>query len=83
MAGIVMVGGASVCLGQNEKAPPMMTVTAGQGGYIVLPDTRPEPQGYALTGEVRQTRQSSRVWQHVAGPTIRVGQSEITLPASR
>jgi hypothetical protein len=80
VTGLVLAGATSVCLAQDEKAPPRMTVTGGQGGYIVLPDTRPAPPRYALTGE---SRPGSRAWQSAAGPSLRVGQSEIILPAAR
>lgn len=83
VTGVVMLGAASICPAQNEPAAPRITVTAGQGGYIVLPDTRPEPERYALTGEVARTRQSSRLWQQTVGPVMNVGQAQLSLPAPR
>ncbi len=83
VAGLVILGGTALASAQSDKTAPVMTVTAGQGGYFTLPDTRPQPQPYALTGDARTTRPSSNVWQHTAGPVINVGQSQLVLPASR
>ena len=82
VAGLVIAGGTSLAMAQNDTSP-RMTVTAGQAGYIVLPDTRPQPQRFALTGEGQPSRQSSRLWQQSAGPVFNAGQSQILLPASR
>jgi len=81
VAGALLMGFTSVSSAQNEPAAPKLTVTAGQAGYIALPDIRPAPERYALTGE--QARQPSKIWQSTAGPRLRVGQAEVTLPAAR
>ena len=83
VTGLAIAASSSVAFAQSEKAPPMITVTAGQAGYIIIPDTRPQPQRYALTGEPQPTRQSSKAWQQSAGPVFTTGQSQLLLPASR
>jgi hypothetical protein len=83
LAGIVVLVAGAVCAAQDWREAPVITVTAGQGGYIALPDIRPAPQRFALTGDQDGSRQSARVWQSVVGPRYRVGQAEITLPAAR
>ena len=83
VTGVVILGAASICPAQEDQPVPRMTVTAGQGGYIVLPDIRPAPDRYALTGEIERTRQSSRVWQRTVGPVINAGQAQVILPAAR
>ena len=86
-AAAVLLGGVAVCTAQERDEGstnrPVITVTAGQGGYIRLPDLRPAEHAFALTGERNQADRSARAWQREAGPRYRVGQAEITLPAAR
>ena len=89
VAGAVVMGGA-VSMGfaqegySDNSDRGVMFVTAGQGGAIALPRFYAAPaRSYALTGERIQTPQTQGQWQRQIGPTYRVGQAEITLPASR
>jgi hypothetical protein len=67
---------------QGPVQRPIMTVTAGQAGYIALPDLRAPESVYALTGS-RDSSEANRAWQHAAGPMLRVGNATIVLPQSR
>ena len=76
MCGVASAQGA-------DYAAPVITITAGQGGALRLPAVSVIAQPYTLTGESSQLDRARRDWQQQAGPRMRVGQSEITLPASR
>ncbi|HWE00922.1 MAG TPA: hypothetical protein VG326_00830 [Tepidisphaeraceae bacterium] len=67
----------------NGNRLPLQTVTAGQGGYIQIPDLRPAPASYALTGEESQYRQTLHAWQQQAGPMYSVGNARIVIPIGR
>ncbi len=62
--GLIGTASASICSAREYATPydnhPTLTVTAGQGGYIRLPDLTPMPSSYALTGEMQENRQSLR-----------------------
>jgi hypothetical protein len=68
---------------QDNDARPTFTVTGGQGGYVAIPDTRPAPQSYALTGEQSQYRKTLRDWQAQAGPVYSVGNARIVIAPTR
>lgn len=67
----------------SDYTPPAITITTGQGGAMRLPAVSVTAQPYTLTGESSQFDRARRDWQQQVGPRLRVGQSEITLPASR
>lgn len=78
----LLAGAASAGLAQVQDFPPnvnrpLMSVTAGQGGYVFLPEVRPAP--FALTG----ARSSSTSWERQLGPRFNAGQTIIFLPAAR
>jgi hypothetical protein len=73
---------ASFC-SADEATTASRTVTGGQGGYVMLPDLRPAPATYALTGEESQYRQTLHAWQRQAGPVYSVGNARIVIPATR
>lgn len=79
--------GASICSAQNYATAydnhPVMTVTAGQGGFVRLPDLSPRPATYSLTGEPSAYAQSARVWQGQLGPVYQFGNGMIVIPPTR
>jgi len=81
---MAIAGGAlaSAC-SADQATSPSRTVTAGQGGYVQLPDLRPAPASYALTGEESQYRQTLRAWQAQVGPVFSVGNARIVIPPTR
>lgn len=85
--GLIGTASASICSAREYATPydnhPTLTVTAGQGGYIRLPDLTPMPSSYALTGEMQENRQSLRDWQRIAGPIFQIGNARIVLPPTR
>ena len=83
LAFVGMSAAASISLAQSDNATPVKTiaVTAGQGGTLWIPAFTSTPQPYALTGQPARSDQAQ--WQQTLGPRYRVGQAEITLPASR
>ena len=85
VAGMAIGAAGSVASAQSTDytTPRTITVMAGQGGAIQLPAVSVTAQPYTLTGESSQFDRAGREWQQQAGPRYRVGQAEITLPASR
>ena len=83
LAFVGMSATASMSLAQSDDATPVktMAVTAGQGGTLWIPAFASTPQPYALTGQPARSDQAQ--WQKALGPRYRVGQADITLPASR
>jgi uncharacterized protein YggE len=80
---IVLVGAAaaSACSAQdNATHRAALTVTGGQGGYVVIPDTTPAAASYALTGEQSQSQQAVQAWHREAGPVFSYGNSRIVIP---
>jgi len=80
---LVIAGAAAGCSTPGTAARPTMTVTAGQAGYVALPDTSPAPASYALTGERSQNDQALRDWQAQAGPVYGVGNGRIPIAPTR
>lgn len=87
VAAMAFGAASSVALAQGAEYSPMapraIVFTAGQGGAMSLPTVVVTAQPYTLTGESSQFDRAGRDWQRQAGPQMRVGQAEITLPASR
>ena len=84
-AGIMLSAGAAAALAQEVGAtspPTPVSFTAGQGGLMQAP-VRPMQTFYSFTGDVDARTHGERDWQHSAGPRLRVGQAEITLPSAR
>jgi hypothetical protein len=83
-AAVLLSAGASTVLAQNASASPsaQASFTAGQGGLMQAP-VRPTQTFYSFTGDVDARVRAQRSWQHAAGPRLRVGQAEITLPSAR
>jgi hypothetical protein len=83
---LISAATGSFCFAQQDNQDrvqqPVLTVSAGQAGFIRLPDLRPTQQRYALTGE-RDSSEAARAWQRQAGPMLRVGNTAIVLPQSR
>src|SRR5580693_6833109 len=74
---------ANACLAQPNSTRPAYSIVAGQGGYVVLPDTRPAQRSYAFTGEQSSYRQTLQAWQAQAGPVYSVGNALVFIPATR
>jgi hypothetical protein len=83
-AGALLSSCAAMALAQDTSAPQPMPVafTAGQGG-LMQASVRPTQAFYSFTGDVDARVRAQRNWQRVAGPRLRVGQAEITLPLAR
>jgi len=86
---LASVSAAPLCYGQSgdnggtNTNVPVMTVTAGQGGYVRLPDLRPAPQRYALTGERSRADEGYRAWVRSVGGFYRAGQAQMIIPAGQ
>ncbi|MDB5290433.1 MAG: hypothetical protein JWL69_1674 [Phycisphaerales bacterium] len=61
----------------DVRPGPVMMVTAGQGGTVLLPYYSAAPTPYALTGGARETPEKSL---RVLGPVYNAGQTRILLP---
>jgi hypothetical protein len=81
---VLLSGGTATVLAQGTSAPQPAPVafTAGQGGLMQAP-VRATQTFYSFTGDVDARAHAQRDWQHSAGPRLRVGQAEITLPSAR
>lgn len=68
----------------NSASPPhSITIAGGQGGLVFIPDTRPAPQSFALTGEPSTYRQTLQAWHAQAGPVYSVGNARIVVSPTR
>jgi hypothetical protein len=85
----LMIGGLASCataqstgaggFGANPdvRPGPVMMVTAGQGGTVLIPFYSAAPQPYSLTGTPRQTPEQAL---RVLGPVYNGPQGRILLP---
>jgi hypothetical protein len=80
----LLSAGAAVALAQDTSAAPVAqaSFTAGQGGLMQAP-VRPTQTFYSFTGEADARTRAQHNWLRAAGPRLRVGQAEITLPSAR
>ena len=71
-------------LAQDVRAPEVTraSFTAGQGGSMQV-TVRANQTFYSFTGDVDSRIRAQHDWQQAAGPQLRVGQAEITLPSAR
>ena len=80
----LLSAGAVTALAQDTSAsqPAQASFTAGQGGLMQAP-VRPTQTFYSFTGDGDARVRAQQTWQRAAGPRLRVGQAEITLPSAR
>ena len=83
-AAVLLSGAAASAFAQDASRSDTAAAsfTAGQGGLMQAP-VRPTQTYYSFTGDEDARARSQRAWQHAAGPRLRVGQAEITLPSAR
>jgi hypothetical protein len=82
--GMVLSVAGATALAQDavDLRPTSVTFTVGQGGSMQIA-VRPTQMFYSFTGDIDARVRGERDWQRVAGPRLRVGQAEITLPSGR
>ena len=83
MFALAVAASTALCSGQETSARPALMIVGGQGAYVSIPDMRPAPLRYALTGEQSPFRQTLQAWQAQAGPVFRVGNASIIIAPTR